>query len=52
VAAVAVETLGGTIMLPFLVLVFRGGDIITSPSKDGSNLKIPNFNFTKQMFPD
>jgi hypothetical protein len=25
---------------------------ITSPSKDGSNLKIPNFNFTKQMFPD
>jgi hypothetical protein len=21
--------------------------IITSPSKDGSNLKIPNFNFTK-----
>ena len=23
----AVETLGGTITLPFLVLVFRGGDI-------------------------
>jgi hypothetical protein len=22
-------------------------DLITSPSKDGSNLKIPNFNFTK-----
>ena len=25
---------------------------ITSPSKDSSNLKIINFNFTKQMFPD
>jgi hypothetical protein len=25
---------------------------ITSPSKDSSNLKIPNFNFTKQMFPE
>ncbi len=23
------------------------GKYITSPSKDGSNLKIPNFNFTK-----